>query len=94
MTRRTVKGRKRVTFALDADPGQHVFVAGSFNGWDPNRRALKDKNGDGHYAATMLLAPGSYEYKFVVNSDWCMDPSAVDWTANELGTLNSVVNVG
>lgn len=87
MPKKTVKGRKRVTFALDANPGQRVFVAGSFTDWDSKKKPLKDKNGSGQYAVTMLLAPGTYEYKFVVDGDWCMDPSAVDWIANELGSL-------
>ncbi len=94
MPKQTLKGRKRVTFALNADPDQSVFVAGSFNNWDSQKRPLKDKDGSGHYAATVLLVPGSYEYKFVIDGDWCMDPSAVDWIANELGSLNSVVRVG
>ena len=46
-------------------------------------------------ADTILLAPGIYEYKFVINGVWTLDPDPDrDWTQNGLGTLNSVLRVG
>ena len=46
------------------------------------------------YTATLDLAPGTYEYKFIVNGFWTMDPDpSREWVPNGLGTLNSVVVV-
>jgi 1,4-alpha-glucan branching enzyme len=87
--------RKRVTLSVQADPGSTVFVAGSFNDWNPTGKKLVDKHSDGTYKATILLAPGIYEYKFIINGIWTLDPDPDrDWTQNGLGTLNSVLRVG
>ena len=85
--------RKRVTFTLAADAGSEVYVAGDFNGWDPADKKLTDKKNNGVYSAVVTLAPGEYEYKFVINGTWCVDPNCKEWRQNSLGTLNSVLHV-
>jgi 1,4-alpha-glucan branching enzyme len=82
-----------VTFTLAADAGSEVYVAGDFNGWDPADKKLADKKGNGVYSAVIMLAPGEYEYKFVINGTWCVDPNCKEWRQNSLGTLNSVLRV-
>ena len=87
--------RKRVVLSVKAEPGSTVYVAGSFNDWNPTDKKLVDKKGDGIYTATIILPPGIYEYKFVINGVWTLDPDPDrDWTQNGLGTLNSVLRVG
>jgi 1,4-alpha-glucan branching enzyme len=76
---------------LRADADSDVFVAGSFNDWDPTRTRLTWKRGV--YAATVRLAQGRYEYKFIVDGTWCMDPDCPDWAPNGFGSLNSVITV-
>lgn len=85
-------GKKKVRFAIEGDKGNEVYVAGTFNDWNPTKNKLRWK--DGVYATTILLAEGKYEYKFVVNGTWCVDPECMDWAPNSLGSLNSVKNVG
>jgi len=85
--------KKRFTFVLEAEPGKSVSVAGDFNGWDVKKTPLKDKDGTGVYKATKLLEPGVYEYKFYVDGNWCVDPENPNFTTNEMGTLNSVLEV-
>lgn len=85
--------RKRVQFAVAAEPGSKVAVSGDFNNWDTVGHPMEDKNGDGNYTATILLAPGVYEYKFIVNDTWSIDPNCVEWVQNSFGTLNSVLHV-
>ena len=87
--------KKRVVLSVKAEPGSTVYVAGSFNEWNPTDKKLVDKKGDGIYTATIILPPGIYEYKFVINGVWTLDPDPDrDWTQNGLGTLNSVLRVG
>lgn len=76
---------------LDA-PGKAVFVAGSFNEWQPVRK-LEDKNHDGTYRCRLLLEPGEYQYKFYVDGEWRSDASNPDFVPNEFGSLNSVLTV-
>jgi 1,4-alpha-glucan branching enzyme len=69
-----LRGKKKVKFSFQAEPGKDVSVAGSFNDWQPGKTKL-ESNGSGSYAATLQLPVGRYEYKFIVDSEWCMDPS-------------------
>lgn len=84
---------KSVTFTLRADAGKTVYLAGCFNKWNPEGKKMLDKKNEGLYTTTVKLAPGRYEYKFVVDGTWCADPENLDYVQNEHGTLNSVLNV-
>jgi len=84
---------KSVTFTVRAESGKTVYLAGSFNSWNPTGKKMTEKKGSGVYSAAMKLAPGRYEYKFVVDGVWCADPECADWVKNEHGTLNSVIEV-
>ena len=84
---------RRVQFCLQAEAGSKVFLTGSFNNWDPIAKEMVDKDKDGHYAASVMLAPGKYQYKFVVDGTWCVDPACGETIHNDLGTLNSVKHV-
>ena len=85
-------GKRRVCFEVNADPGAHVAVAGTFNGWRPESHPLKEPEA-GHFRRMVYLAPGDYEYKFVIDGDWTADPKCEDWKRNEFGSLNSVLKV-
>ena len=89
----TTAGKKRVTFRLDCEPGSKVFIAGTFNDWRPQAKAMKDKNGKGQFEVSALLPRGRHEYKFIVDDEWRVDPECPNWVQNEHGTLNSVIEV-
>jgi len=61
-----------VSFVFFSPTAREVLVAGSFNDWQPQRLAL---NPDGHsgWELDLLLAPGDYEYRFVVDGEWVDD---------------------
>lgn len=83
--------RKRITFRIKAEPESNVFVAGTFNDWSPTKTELKKK--DDIFARSILLERGRYEYKFVVNGIWTVDPECADWVPNGQGSLNNVIDV-
>ncbi|MFO7937254.1 MAG: glycogen-binding domain-containing protein [Kiritimatiellia bacterium] len=85
--------KSRVTFTYRAEAGSKVYLAGSFNDWNPSAKKMTDKKKNGIYTATVVLPPGSYEYKFIINGTWCADPECADWVQNDHGTLNSVKHV-
>jgi len=91
MARSSTKGRRRVTFELRAEPGSEVYVAGTFNDWDPTERKLNYR--EGVYKTALLLPKGRYEYKYVIDEIWCVDPECPDWVPNDHGSLNSVLFV-
>lgn len=92
MAQSSLAGMKRLKFEIKADPGSDVFVAGTFNGWNPKKHKLTLKRGV--YTTSVLLSKGRHEYKFIINDVWSVDPECPEWVPNEYGSLNSVVTVG
>lgn len=84
---------KNVTFTLHADKGKAVYLAGEFNKWNPTAKKMAYKAASGLYAATIKLATGTYQYKFVLDGTWCADPENANAVANDHGTFNSVITV-
>ena len=50
-----------------------VYVAGSFNKWEAGKIKMK-KTADG-WAVPIILPAGNYNYKFIVDGDWILDPA-------------------
>jgi 1,4-alpha-glucan branching enzyme len=84
---------KSVTFTIHAEKGKDVFVAGEFNDWNPTAKKMAYKSREGIYTATIKLAIGTYQYKFVIDGVWCADPENVESVANDQGTFNSIITV-
>ncbi|MGN0141533.1 MAG: alpha-amylase family glycosyl hydrolase [Roseburia sp.] len=85
-----VDGRN-VTFRYESATATSVVVTGTMTSWatDDNAIAL-EKGEDDVWSVTVPLAPGSYQYKFIVDgSDWKTDPM----NKNELAGGNSQVFV-
>lgn len=64
-----------VTFRVDMTTqaevaANGVHVAGNFQGWTPGATPLNDDDGDGIWEATVAIAPGSIEFKFINGNDW------------------------
>ncbi len=88
------KGRSTVTFVFSPTNGaRSVAVVGSFNGWDPDKGAMRRQR-DGTLRRRETLPPGRYEYKFFVDGQWFVDPEADGRVGNPYGTENSMVTVG
>ena len=88
----TVAERVKVTFVLFEPGVKQVFLCGEFNGWASDATPMK-RDDAGHWETTVALAPGRYEYKFVVDGNWKHDPLARVNVWNQNGTLNSVAQV-
>ena len=84
---------KGVTFTVHADKGKAVYLAGEFNDWNPTAKKMAYKAKSGLYTATLKLAAGTYQYKFVIDGTWCADPENANAVANDQGTFNSVITV-
>ncbi len=85
------KPEKQVVLQLEAPHARSAAVAGAFNGWDA-RRAPMRRDG-GAWETTLHLAPGRYEYRFVVDGRWISDPRARESVPNQFGENNSVLVV-
>ena len=81
-----------VSFAIHKPDAKRVSLCGEFNGWSPNAMPMK-RHVDGRWETTTALAPGRYQYKFLVDGEWLLDPGARKNVPNDHGSLNSVVEV-
>ena len=84
--------RHRTNFALSAPTARHVSLVGDFNNWDTKKHPMQ-KNTKGQWKKTIILRPGTYEYKFWVDGEWMIDGSNDNRCANKFGTLNNLVMV-
>lgn len=91
----------RVLTALSvcAPGASEVFVAGTFNDWCPTSHPMEQET-PGNWVLALDLAPGFYQYKFIIDGEWCCDPECDEpcgdcskCVPNEFGTMNHVLIV-
>lgn len=83
---------EKVTFKIFAPKAANVSVVGSFNNWNPEVNQLSKK--DSIWYADILMKPGYYYYKFILDGIWIPDP-ANQWRINDGGdNFNSILKVG
>lgn len=100
MARQTgIQRQRSVRIACRAPGATAVHLAGTFNEWNPQGTPMK-RTPDGEWEVELPLLPGRYEYKFVVDGQWCCEPgqpdeirAAPDCVCNEHGTMNRVIEV-
>jgi len=82
--------RQRVMLALEAPDAKEVVLAGDFNKWNAKSHPMK-KDKSGVWKRSVMLPPGRYEYKFLVDGQWRNDPKNDKTCPNRFGTRNSVL---
>jgi Glycogen recognition site of AMP-activated protein kinase len=83
-------GLVHIELAIPA--AERVCIAGSFNEWEPDGAELRRSDGD-KWTKDLALAPGVYEYRFVVDGKWMPDPNAARSVPNPFGEPNSLLIV-
>lgn len=84
--------RRRVTFSYEAVGAGEAILMGDFNDWNSAVHPMKN-DGTGVWKRTILLPPGRYEYKFLIDGKWRMDPGNAQVCANQFGTKNNVLDI-
>lgn len=69
-----------------------VCLAGTFNDWHPTASEMVRMD-DGRWLKELILPPGRYEYRLVVDGVWMTDPACPSSVPNPFGHENSVVEV-
>ena len=67
-------------------------MVGDFNSWDLKKHTMK-KNKKGRWTKIVTLAPGGYEYKYLIDGQWQNDPNNDQVVHNSFGTLNNHLTV-
>ncbi len=78
-----------VTFTVHAEAGQDVRLAGTFTDWEAKAKKMTFKKRAGVYSASVKLAPGEYQYKFIIGDKWATDDQNAEFVPNDKGTFNS-----
>jgi len=85
-------GKIELTFRLAADhPATPLGVAGEFNGWDVTPFVAGD---EGLEATVVVVAGRRYQFRYLTADErWFNDTDADDYTPNEFGGMNCVVDL-
>ena len=83
---------QHMTFDPKDKKYKKVQIAGDMNDWNPGKSnfRLKDKL----WETDLLLYPGKYQYKLVVDGKWMLDPANPESQDNNIGGYNSVLYAG
>ena len=80
------------TFSLRLkDLPEKVNLFGSFNGWNRENLPMTYDKKNRVYSVSILLEPGTYQYKYILQGKEILDPANQDSIPNGLGGYNSVV---
>ena len=83
----------RVDMSLQTVNANGPHVAGSFQGWNPGdaNTLMLDPDGDNIYELTVLMQPGTYQYKFVNGAAWADGNESLPADCNVGGNREIVV---
>ena len=83
----------RVDMTLQTVNANGPHVAGNFQGWNPGdaNTLMTDPDGDNIYEVTLLLQPGTYQYKFVNGAAWSDGNESLPADCNVGGNREMVV---
>ncbi len=84
--------RKKIQFAFYDEDAETVCVLGDFNGWNEKKHVMKRDTAN-IWRKTVMLAPGTYEYRFKVDGRWENDPQNDQVRVNSFGSRNNVLQV-
>jgi len=91
-TTRKKKNNHLEEFTLSAPSATKVHLVGDFTNWQASPLPLS-KEADGIWKAAIQLPPGSHQYRFLVDDQWCDDPACKVRVANPSGSENAVREV-
>ncbi len=90
-TKKTTK-RQKVTFSLEAFDAREVSLVGDFNNWNPKIHPMKSV-GNNLWNKTVMLPAGTYEYKFLIDGVWQLDPQNNQMCTNCFGSYNNIISL-
>lgn len=68
------------------------MLVGDFNRWSRHANPMTP-GADGRWRTTLLLPPGRYEFKFLVDGKWREAAGGERAVRNRFGTLNNIVDI-
>jgi len=84
--------RQMVVLTFDDIECRRLQLAGDFNNWMPDHN-VETRNVNGHWQKVFTAEPGVYEYRLLIDGKWQSDPTNPSEVPNELGGINSLLQV-
>ena len=84
--------RQMIVLTFDDIDCRRLQLAGDFNNWIPDHE-IETRNIDGHWQKVFTAEPGVYEYRVIIDGKWQHDPTNPAEIPNELGGVNSLLQV-
>ena len=92
----TTASEREVELHFSDTRAADVRIAGDFNGWVPDKDVRSSINTTGDtlvWTKTLQLGPGTYQYRYVVDGEWCEDPANPRSVPGPTGRPNSILVV-
>jgi hypothetical protein len=83
----------KMEFLIRAPEASCVKVVGTFNNWGQSEDSLLERHEDGVWSKEVLLAPGVYQYKFLIDDIWAEDQNNTRVVEDSFGGRNSVIEI-
>ncbi len=83
---------RRQTFSINAPKAMSVLLVGDFTRWQEEAIEMEKQKG-GEWKISVTLAPGTYQYRFIVDGEWRDDPACALRRANHFGSEDAVRRV-
>jgi chromosome partitioning protein len=83
----------KTVFSYYSRQADRVELVGDFNNWSEDEAFVMQRNDEGTWSKEIPLAPGVYEYKFVVDEHWLLDQTNPNIVETPSGFKNSVIVV-
>jgi len=80
-------------FVYDAPNASCVKIVGTFNNWNTSEESLMERKKDGTWSKSVYLAPGTYQYRFLIDDVWVADQNNSNQIKNPFGGRNSVIKI-
>jgi len=82
-----------VLFSYYDPVAKSVQLVGDFSSWKPVKDIMVQEKANKVWKGIVPLKPGKYQYKFIVDGEWRIDPYNSDVIASDVGVNNSTVEV-
>ena len=82
-----------IMFRYYGPTAKEVEIAGDFSHWEPIKDLMVQQKENKIWKGTIQLVPGRYQYKFIVDGEWKIDPHNPEVITSDSGISNSVLIV-
>jgi hypothetical protein len=85
--------KEGVLFSYYDPSARDVCLVGDFSDWEPLENSMVQEQGNHIWTGKIPLEAGTYQYKFIVDGEWRVDPDNPEVVTTPTGVRNSALNV-